>query len=87
VLTLPPSDTDPRIEAMLIEGCRAMSPSQKVERVRAMTLAVQKLALLDIQRTHPEASEREQKLRLASRWLPPELMVKAFGWDVQLMGY
>lgn len=52
-----------------------------------MTLAVQKLALLDIQRTHPEASEREQKLRLASRWLPPELMVKAFGWDVQLMGY
>lgn len=64
-----------------------MSPSQKIERVRALTFAVQKLALLYIQRTHPEASEREQKLRLASRWLPPELMAKAFGWDVRLMGY
>jgi hypothetical protein len=64
-----------------------MSPSQKVERVRALTRAVQELALIDIRRRHPEATEREQRLRLASRWLPPELMAKAFGWDVQSMGY
>jgi hypothetical protein len=87
VLSLPPSDTDPRIDALLIEGYRAMSPSQKLQRMRAMTLAVQELALLDIRRRHPEATVREQQLRLASRWLPPELMAKAFGWDVHLMGY
>ena len=82
-----PNDTDPRIEAMLIEGYRRMSPSQKLERVRALTRAVQELALVDIRRRHPDADEREQALRLASRWIEPELMVRAFGWDVRKVGY
>jgi hypothetical protein len=82
-----PNDTDPRIEAMLIEGYRRMSPSQKLERVRALTRAVQELALMDIRRRHPEADEREQMLRLASRWIEPALMVRAFGWDARKVGY
>jgi hypothetical protein len=82
-----PNDTDPRVEALLIEGYRRMSPSQKLERVRALTRAVQELALLDIRRRHPDADERELALRLASRWLEPELMVRAFGWDVREVGY
>jgi hypothetical protein len=82
-----PNDTDPRVEALLIEGYRGMSPSQKLERVRALTRAVQELALLDIRRRHPDADEREQALRLASRWIEPELMVRAFGWDVRKVGY
>jgi hypothetical protein len=82
-----PNDTDPRIEAMLIEGYRRMSPSQKLERVCALTRAVQELALLDIRRRHPDADEREQRLRLASRWVEPDLMVRAFGWDVRKVGY
>ncbi len=82
-----PNDTDPRIEAMLIEGYRRISPSQKLERVRALTRAVQELAIMDIRRRHPEADEREQMLRLASRWIEPELMIRAFGWDVRKVGY
>src|SRR5438270_8130046 len=62
-----PNDTDPLVEAMLVEGYRRMSPSQKLERVRALTRAVQELALVDIRRRHPDADEREQALRLASR--------------------
>src|SRR5438876_10780867 len=62
-----PNDTDPLVEAMLVEGYRGMSPSQKLERVRALTRAVQELALVDIRRRHPDADEREQALRLASR--------------------
>jgi hypothetical protein len=85
--TLPPSDTDPRIEAILIRGYRAMSAAQKLERVRALTLTVQELALVDVRRRHPEASAREQQLRVASRWLAPELMSGAFGWDSRQMGY
>ena len=81
------NDTDPRIEALLIEGYRRMSPSQKLERVRALTRAVQELALMDIRRRHPDADEREQMLRLASRWIEPELMVRAFGWDARKVGY
>ncbi len=83
----PVDDTDPAIEAILIEGYRRMSPAQKLERVRALTRAVQQLALLDIRRRHPDADEREQALRLASRWLEPELMLRAFGWDVREAGY
>jgi predicted nucleotidyltransferase len=81
------NDTDPRVEVLLIEGYRGMSPSQKLERVRALTRAVQELALLDIRRRHPDADERELALRLASRWIDPELMVRAFGWDVRKVGY
>jgi hypothetical protein len=83
----PTKDTHPKIEAFLIEGYRRMSPAQKLERVRALTRAVQELALLDVRRRHPNADEREQALRVASRWIDPELMVRAFGWDIREMGY
>jgi hypothetical protein len=48
---------------------------------------VQELAIADIRRRHPDADEREQALRLASRWIEPELMVSAFAWDVRKVGY
>jgi hypothetical protein len=82
-----PDDTDPAVEAILIAGYRRMSPSQKLDRVRALTRAVQELALADIRRRHPDADEREQALRLASRWIERDLMVRAFGWDVRKTGY
>jgi len=31
--------------------------------------------------------DREMKLRLASRWLEPELMREAFAWDPEKEGY
>jgi hypothetical protein len=83
----PPNDTDPRIEALLIAGYRRMSPAQKLERVRALTRGVQELALLDVRRRHPDADEREQALRVASRWIEPALMLRAFGWDVREVGF
>lgn len=82
-----PNDTHPKIEALLVEGYRKMSVMQKLERVRALTRAVQELAILDVRRRHPDASAREQALRVASRWIEPDLMVRAFGWDVRVEGY
>ena len=82
-----PNDTDPKAEAILIQGYRAMSAAQKLERVRALTRAVQELALLDVRKQHPDASPREQALRVASRWIEPELMLRAFDWDVRDAGY
>ncbi|MBN1946664.1 MAG: hypothetical protein JW797_13400 [Bradymonadales bacterium] len=64
-----------------------MSPQQKLERVRALNHAVQQLALADICLRHPDSTPREQALRLASRWIEPELMMRAFGWDVREAGY
>lgn len=83
----PLNDTHPTIEAILIEGYRKMSASQKLERVCALTQAVQELALLDVRRRHPNADAHEQALRVASRWIEPELMARAFGWDVRKEGY
>ena len=80
-------DTHPAVEAFLIDGYRKMTPSQKLERVRALTRAVQELALLDIRRRHPEADQREVALRLASRWLDAKTMTTAFDWNQQDRGY
>jgi hypothetical protein len=82
-----PNDTDRVAEELRIAGYRAMQPWEKLELVRQMTLAVQTLALARVRRQHPEASEREQKLRLASLWLDPQTMVRVFGWDPREEGY
>ena len=50
----PPNDTHPKIEALLIEGYRKMSSSQKLARVCALTQAVQQFALMDVRRRHPK---------------------------------
>ena len=42
---------------------------------------------MDIRRRHPDATSREQQLRLASRWLPAETMRRVFGWDPDREGY
>lgn len=83
----PTDDTDPRIGAVLIDGYRAMTSTEKLERVAALTRTVRSLALADVRRRHPASSEREQALRVASRWIPPDLMLRAFGWDVDDKGY
>jgi len=82
-----PNDTDPEIEAMLIAGYRAMSAAEKAERVSELTKAVQEMALLDVRRRHPDEDEREHALRVASRWLDPEVMKRVFGWNVDEVGY
>jgi hypothetical protein len=80
-------DTDPRVEELLIEAYRRMTPSEKLASVRAGNRAVQSLQMADIQRRYPDADERELHLRLASRSLPRELMIAAFGWDPEVEGY
>lgn len=64
-----------------------MSPKQKLDCVRALNQAVQELAMLDVKRRHPNADSRELTLRVASRWLDPDLMLRALNWDVREMGY
>ena len=82
-----PDDTHPKIEAFLTEGYRRMSVAEKMARVVAMSRAVQVLGLADVRRAHPDASERELALRLASRRLDAETMRRAFNWDPEVMGY
>lgn len=84
--TLSP-DTSHEAEKVMIEGYRKMPVWRKLQQVREMTRLVYELAMNDVRRNYPQADERELKLRLASRWLDPELMRKAFGWDPEKEGY
>jgi hypothetical protein len=80
-------DTHPEVEKRLIEAYRRMSAAEKLQRVRELTQFVQQLALADIRRRYPEADEHECRMRLASRWIEPELMRRAYGWDPDKEGY
>jgi hypothetical protein len=81
------TDTDPKIQKILLDGYRKMSPQQKMLRVSELTKSIQQLALSRIQKQYPNSSEREQRLRLASLWLDKQTMIDAFGWDPQAEGY
>ena len=83
----PLSDTSPEAEKLLIELYRRMPAWQKLRQVSDLTRMVQDLALCDIRRRHPHADEREQRLRLASRWLSADTMRKVYGWDPDQEGY
>jgi hypothetical protein len=80
-------DTHPGIEKRLIEGLRRMSAAEKFERLEGLNQFLEMLALTDIRQRHPEADVWECRLRVASRRVPPELLKKAFGWDVEEKGY
>jgi hypothetical protein len=80
------TDTDPRVEAILVQGYRRMTGAQRLERMCALNRMARDLALADLRRRHPNDSERQRQLRLASRWLDANLMRKAFGWDVEREG-
>lgn len=80
-------DTALEIERVVIEGYRRMSAAQKLQLMQGLQRTAHLLALSEIKRQHPQASERELQLRLASRWLDAELMRKAFGWDQEVEGF
>jgi hypothetical protein len=80
-------DTPPEVEKIMIEGYRKMPMWKKLQQVRELSQLVYQLAMNDVRQRYPQADEREVKLRLASRWLDPELMRKAFGWDPEKEGY
>lgn len=84
--TLSP-DTRPEVEKILIEGVRRMTPAEKFRRMEGLNQFLAQMARAAVKRRYPDADEREIRLRVASRRTPPELMRKAFGWDVSEKGY
>jgi len=81
------SDTHPEMEKRLIEGYRAMTPVQKMRCVSEMYRAARRFALADISRRHPHAGKREVEMRLAARFLEPDLMRRIYNWNSDTEGY
>ena len=80
-------DTPLELERRWLELLRKRTPAERFRRVGELNQMLQTLAEAETRRRHPEASEREIQLRVASRRIPAELMRKAFGWDPDKEGY
>ena len=73
---------------MLIEGYRAMSPRQKLERIVALNRALEQLARARLRAQYGASlSEQEIRLRLAALRLDRKTMIDVFGWDPHEHGY
>ncbi len=81
------TDTSPEVEKILIEGYRKMPAWRKFRCIADLNQSLRDAQLAEIRHRHPAADEAECRLRLASRWIDPELMRQAFGWDPEEKGY
>lgn len=75
-----PEDTSADADRVYFERLRAMSPQQRAEIFTALTFAVQDLAMAGLREVHPNASDDELRLRLATRRLGDELVRRIWGW-------
>jgi hypothetical protein len=72
------ADTSPEIERLQIERWRSMSAADKADIVSGLTQTAFDLALAGVRHRHPDASPREQFLRLAIVTLGFDLARKAY---------
>lgn len=82
----PGHDTHPAVERRMLEHWSRASAEQKLARMFAMGHSVNELARADLRSRYPGATAREIELRLRSRSLDRETMIRAFGWDPEIHG-
>jgi len=82
----PGTDTHPAVERMMLAHWARATPAQKLARMFAMGQTVNELARADLRLRYPAATPREIDLRLRSRSLDRETMIRVFGWDPELHG-
>jgi hypothetical protein len=71
-------DTSPDIERRQIESWRQMSPAQKAALVTGLTRAAWEMTAAGVRQRHPDATPREQFLRVAVITLGPDLACLAY---------
>jgi hypothetical protein len=74
-------DTAPEARKLQIARWAESSPARKVEMIQALCRDVRTLARAGIRLRFPDASPREQLLRLGALTIERRLMIEAFGWD------
>lgn len=78
------ADTDPKALEAFLEIHRRMTPGEKLARIFELTAFQEGLQYASVRSMYPSASEREVFLRVVSRRLDRETMIKAYGWDPEL---
>ncbi|MEW5983459.1 MAG: hypothetical protein AB1806_13985 [Acidobacteriota bacterium] len=79
------ADTSPDIERRQVESWRAMTATQKAAIVTGLTRAAYAMAYAGVRQRHPDASPREQFLRVAILVLGPELASVAYPDAAELL--
>jgi hypothetical protein len=69
-------DTAPAIAAMVLDGYRKMTPSDRLRRMSALTVDLRRLVIADLLRRQPHATPTTVRAELARRFLPPELAAR-----------
>ncbi len=72
------ADTDAEIERLQVSGWRAMTPAQKAATVSGLTEAMFEMARAGVRYRFPDATPREQFLRLAVQTLGRDLATRAY---------
>jgi hypothetical protein len=80
------SDTSPEADEVMFQLWRRATPAQKLRKVFSIGKMVNDLVRGELRRRYPDATPREIELRLASRNLDRETMIRAFQWDPELQG-
>jgi len=80
------SDTPPGVDELMFQLWRKATPAQKLHKVLSIGRMVNDLVRGELRRRYPTATPREIELRLASRNLDRETMIRAFNWDPELHG-
>lgn len=73
------NDTDAAAQRFLDRRYAEMSLAEKAERLRAVTLAANRMALAGLRLRHPGASEGELLLELARLRLGDDLVKRVYG--------
>jgi len=74
-------DTDPAALEVFLRLHRQMTPGEKVSRIFELSEFQEGLQRASVRAMYPRASDREVFLRVASRRLDRETMLRAYGWD------
>jgi hypothetical protein len=72
------TDTDAATLGRMDELYRRMTPAEKLHRVRALTLMVDRLALTGLRSRHPDEPEGRLMMRLARIRLGADLFERAY---------
>ena len=72
------TDTDAEVERVLVAGWRNMRPAQKAATVSGLTSAMFQLARAGVLARFPNATAREQFLRLAIQILGADLAARVY---------
>lgn len=72
-------DTSPEIAEKLAARYAAMTPAEKMQRVRDLTIAACEMSLAGLRSRHPQATERQLLRLLADRLLGHELARAVYG--------